>query len=48
MTKATEIFEKVPAFEYSEDAASTDTAVFETVVRTRRSTRVYTDEPVPE
>lgn len=48
MTKVTEIFEKVPAFDYSEDAAKTDPAAFETVVRTRRSTRVYTDEPVPE
>jgi len=48
MTKATEIFEKVPSFDYSENAPNTDTQAFETVVRSRRSTRVYTEEPVPE
>ncbi|MDA7893538.1 nitroreductase family protein [bacterium] len=48
MTKATEIFEKVPSFDYSESASDTDPQAFETVVRSRRSTRVYTDESVPE
>jgi nitroreductase len=48
MTKATEIFEKVPSFDYSENAPNTDPQAFETVVRSRRSTRVYTEEPVPE
>jgi nitroreductase len=48
MTKVNDIFEKVPAFDYSENAADTDPAAFEAVLRSRRSTRVYTDEPIPE
>lgn len=48
MTKANEIFEKVPAFDYREKAAKTDPEAFETVVRSRRSTRVYTAESIPE
>jgi len=48
MSKANEIFEKPPAFDYSENAATTDPEAFETVVRSRRSTRVFTDEPIPE
>lgn len=48
MAKATEIFEKVPSFDHSENAANTDPQAFETVVRSRRSTRVYTQEAIPE
>jgi nitroreductase len=48
MPKATEIFEKVPDFHYSENATSTNSEEFEKVVRSRRSTRIYTDEPIPE
>ncbi len=48
MAKATEIFEKVPPFGHRENAANTDPQAFETVVRSRRSTRVYTQEAVPE
>ena len=48
MSKANEIFEKIPAFDYSEKAANTHPEAFETVVRSRRSTRVFTEEPIPE
>ena len=46
--KATEIFETVPSFGHCENAANTDPQAFEAVVRSRRSTRVYTSEAVPE
>ena len=42
------VFEKIPDTKYFEPAAATDAAEFEKVVRSRRSTRVYSDEPVPE
>ena len=48
MTKPTEIFEKVASFEPGDPAAQTDPQAFETVVRSRRSTRVYTQDAIPE
>lgn len=48
MTKATEIFDKVPEFENSETAIATNSDEFEKIVRSRRSTRAYTDEVIPE
>lgn len=48
MTRASEIFEKVPRFTHIEEAIETDPDEFEKVVRSRRSTRVYTEEKVPE
>ena len=48
MAKATEIFDKVPETDYSETAIATNADEFEKVVRSRRSTRSFTDESVPE
>ena len=48
MALETEIFEKVPGMQYAEPAIETDRDEFEKVVRSRRSTRVFTDEHVPE
>ncbi|MGI9472403.1 MAG: nitroreductase family protein [Rubripirellula sp.] len=48
MSKATDIFERVPEFRHSEAASTTNAEEFERVVRSRRSTRVYTEEPIPE
>lgn len=48
MAKATEIFENVPSDGHVEHAANSDPQAFEAVVRSRRSTRVYTQEAVPE
>ena len=42
------IFEKIPDTRYIEPAIETNAAEFEKVVRSRRSTRVYSDESVPE
>lgn len=42
------VFQKIPKTEYVEPAPSTDHEAFEQVVRSRRSTRVYDDSPVPE
>jgi nitroreductase len=42
------IFEKIPDVKYSEPAIETNSVEFEKVVRSRRSTRVYSDEPIPE
>ena len=42
------IFEKIPDTKHVEPAIETNAAEFEKVVRSRRSTRVYSDEPVPE
>ncbi|GAH00099.1 unnamed protein product [marine sediment metagenome] len=44
----TEIFEKVPEMEYVETAVETNLEEFERVVRSRRSTREFRDEKVPE
>lgn len=44
----TEIFKKVPDLEYEEPATEIDATEFEKVVRSRRSVRAFTDEPVPE
>ena len=42
------VFQKIPATKHVETAINTDSAAFEAVVRSRRSTRVYEDFPVPE
>ncbi len=41
-------FERIPNVKHVEPAIKTDSAEFEKVVRSRRSTRVYSDAPVPE
>lgn len=46
--KSKSIFEKIPDIKYVEPAAETDSEAFETVVRSRRSTRVYSDAKIPE
>lgn len=48
MTKATDIFDKVPEIKHPEPAIATNSDEFEKVVRSRRSTRSFTDEPIPE
>lgn len=47
-TKSKSIFEKIPSTKYEEPAAETNAEEFEKVVRSRRSTRVYSDQPVAE
>lgn len=42
------IFEKIPDIKHVERAIETNSDEFEKVVRSRRSTRVYSDEPIPE
>lgn len=42
------IFKKIPNTRHVEPAIETDAVEFEKVVRSRRSTRVYSDERVPE
>lgn len=42
------VFEKIPDTGHFEPAIETDSDEFEKVVRSRRSTRVYSDEKVPE
>jgi nitroreductase len=44
----TKLFEGVPQIDYHEEAVETNSEEFEKVVRSRRSARAYTDEPVPE
>ncbi len=48
MSLEIQIFEKVPEMDYVETAIETNLEEFEKVVRSRRSTRVYTDEKIPE
>ena len=48
MSKITDIFEKVPEIGHVEKAIETNSEEFEKVVRSRRSTRVFHDEPIPE
>lgn len=48
MTIEKEIFEKIPEMDYVETATETNQEEFEKVVRSRRSTRVFTNEKVPE
>ena len=48
MAKPFDIFENVPEISYAEQAMATDAEEFSKVVRSRRSTRVFTDEAVPE
>lgn len=43
-----EIFEEVADMQHVEPAIGTDADEFEKVVRSRRSTRPFTDEPIPE
>jgi len=45
--KAPSVFEKIPDVKHVEPAIETNSDEFEKVVRSRRSTRVYSDEPVP-
>ena len=47
MAKA-DIFTKIPELEYTEPAPETNSAAFKTVVESRRSVRVYTNEEIPE
>ena len=42
------IFEKIPNIKHVEPAVETNAVEFEKVVRSRRSTRVYSNEPIPE
>ena len=42
------VFEKALDLDYSEHAIPVNYDEFEKVVRSRRSVRVYTDEPIPE
>lgn len=44
----TKLFEEAPQTDYREEAIKTDSDEFEKVVRSRRSTRAYTNEPIPE
>jgi nitroreductase len=48
MSTSTSVFSELPAFNYSEPADSTDSAEFERVIRSRRSTRNFTAEKIPE
>ncbi len=48
MSKVTEIFDKVPEIKHVEEALQTNSDEFEKVVRSRRSTRVYTEQQIPE
>ncbi len=43
-----EIFQEIPDIGHVEAAAETNSDEFEKVVRSRRSTRVFTDEKIPE
>jgi nitroreductase len=45
---STDFFERVPDFHHVETAMETNSEAFEQVVRSRRSTRVFTDDPIPE
>lgn len=44
----TEIFHEIPDFKYDEEAIATNSEEFEKIVRSRRSTRVFTEEKIPE
>lgn len=45
--KEESVFNSIPKINYTEPAPETDATAFETVVRSRRSVRVYTDEKIP-
>ena len=47
-SRAQGVFEKIPDTKYFEPAAETNSDEFEKVVRSRRSTRVYSDTRIPE
>ena len=46
--KSQTVFEKIPQVKHHEPAVETNSVEFEKVVRSRRSTRVYSDDPIPE
>jgi nitroreductase len=48
MARKADIFNEVPSIKYSEQGIETNSQEFEKVVRSRRSTRVFTDEKIPE
>lgn len=48
MSKSTLEFSEIPNFNYSEPADAVDPEAFEKVVRSRRSTRNFTNEKIPE
>lgn len=48
MSKTSEFIESVPNFHYTEPTVAINQVEFEKVIRSRRSVRVYTDDPVPE
>jgi nitroreductase len=48
MSKTTQFIEAVPDFRYTESPEIINSLEFEKVIRSRRSVRVYTAEPIPE
>jgi nitroreductase len=48
MSKKDSIFSKVPEVTHSEDALEIDANEFEKLILSRRSVRVYKDEPIPD
>jgi nitroreductase len=48
MSKTSEYIEAIPDFHYVEPTDVMNEGEFEKVIRSRRSVRVYTDEPIPE
>jgi nitroreductase len=48
MSKTTDIFENVPDMQYTEPAVDIDPREFEKAIRSRRSTRVYKSDEIPE
>lgn len=46
--KGTDIFSKIPDLDYTEQAPDIDVKEFEKVVQSRRSVRVYKDEPLDD
>lgn len=48
MSQITTVFLEIPDFEYVESAVLTDSNEFEKVIRSRRSTRNFTNDDIPE
>ncbi|MDA7980398.1 MAG: nitroreductase family protein [Pirellulales bacterium] len=48
MSTKTDIFQRVAETQHVEPALATNAEEFEKVVRSRRSTRAYRDDPIPE
>lgn len=48
MSKTDELIESIPEFHFDESVGAMNEGEFEKVIRSRRSVRVYTDEPIPE